>query len=68
MELMGIARFESFIRQAAFWTSARMTSGILTASSGRLPPLDLDCSEETRQRLPEISGGLGVALLPHHRR
>jgi hypothetical protein len=27
-----------------------------------LPPLDLDYSEETRERLPQVSGGLGVAL------
>ncbi|MET1089606.1 MAG: DUF1931 family protein [Arthrobacter sp.] len=28
----------------------------------QLPPLDLDYSEETRERLPQVSGGLGVAL------
>lgn len=27
-----------------------------------LPPLDLEYSEETRERLPQVSGGLGVAL------
>jgi hypothetical protein len=27
-----------------------------------LPPLDLDYSEETRERLSQVSGGLGVAL------
>jgi hypothetical protein len=28
----------------------------------QMPPLDLDYSEETRERLPQVSGGLGVAL------
>ncbi|WP_442543784.1 DUF1931 family protein [Arthrobacter sp. KN11-1C] len=28
----------------------------------QLPPLDLDYSEETREQLPQVSGGLGVAL------
>jgi hypothetical protein len=27
-----------------------------------LPPLDLAYSEETKERLPQVSGGLGVAL------
>lgn len=27
-----------------------------------MPPLDLDYSEETKARLPQVSGGLGVAL------
>jgi hypothetical protein len=28
----------------------------------KLPPLDLDYSEETKERIPQVSGGLGVAL------
>ncbi|HET6242260.1 MAG TPA: DUF1931 family protein [Arthrobacter sp.] len=119
MELMGIARFESFFRQAASLNIGKddlrrfddfindrtykllIRGQAVAKSNGRdiiepndvpitkglqecihayrkieeevelaailehltqLPPLDLDYSEETRQRLPEISGGLGVAL------
>jgi hypothetical protein len=34
----------------------------ILAGLTQLPPLDLDYSEETRERLPQVSGGLGVAL------
>lgn len=34
----------------------------ILAALTALPPLSLDYSEETRDRLPQVSGGLGVAL------
>lgn len=34
----------------------------ILAKLTELPPLDLDYSEETKERLPQVSGGLGVAL------
>jgi hypothetical protein len=29
---------------------------------GKLPPLELECSDDTRAQLPQIAGGLSVAL------